>query len=266
MEKPNAGNHQQLDRLADARRGDIVIIFLSGPTSLNTPLSALQEHDTICVNGSANHLIENGISPFLYLVTDHNYFIRNTDAFFHQANASKHVVISKELLDVAMPQHSEQLASLNPAVIHRACKSKKGGLKNYLYLKLKYWNCDQVAYTAPLTSRQVIHGYSRNTRRGYFHTRTVAYAALQLAETLGYRTAYFSGLDMTGAVGRFYEKDGSPRERTTLDEDLDNILQGLEYMKGRSRMRVYNLSNDTRVPYSLVPFAETIETSTEGLR
>lgn len=259
-------NQHKIDQISGIRSAtNIAIIFLSGPTSLNTPLSVLREYDTICVNGSANHLIDNGITPFIYLVTDHNYFLRNTRAFFHQAGASQHTVISKELFDVAMQGYSKQLASLNPTIIRRACKSRKGGLKNYLYLKLKYWNCDQVAYTAPFNRREMIFGYSCNVRRGYFHTRTVAYAAVQLAETLGYKRTYFSGLDMTGSAGRFYEKEGSPCEKTTLDDDLDNILLGFKCMKGASRMRVYNLSNNTMVPYSLVPFADTIDTSMENM-
>lgn len=255
----DTGNQHQIDRLIASRNGDVAIIFLSGPTSLNTPLSALRQYDTICVNGSADYLIINDITPFIYLVTDHNYFIRNTESFFHQAKAARHVVVSKELYDVAKHRYSERLSALQPIIIHRACKSKKGGLKNYLKLKLKYRNCDMISYTAPLSKKGTIQGYSRDIRLGYFHTRTVAYAGIQLTETLGYKTVCFSGLDMTGSKGRFYEQKGSRLEKTSLDEDLDNILDGLSWMKTFSKMKVFNLSNDTRVPYELVPFADSVE-------
>ncbi|QEM82033.1 3-deoxy-D-manno-oct-2-ulosonate III transferase WaaZ [Halomonas binhaiensis] len=259
MSHSTFGLQQSISHLSEARRTDSVIIFLSGPSSSDTPLSSLSEYDTICVNGSAEYLIVRGVKPFIYLVTDHNYFKRNSQAFFRQASQCHHTVISKELFDVAIQTHRDAIRQLSPTVIHRACKSKKGGIKNFIRLKFKYWNRREITYTAPLRKSGIIYGYSRDIRFGYFHARTVAYAATQLAESLSYSRVYFSGFDMTGASGRFYDSKGAPQEKTTLDEDYDTILNALRCMKENSRIETYNLSRNTRIPYHLIPFAESVE-------
>ena len=50
---------QDVDSLINERKHDSAVIFLSGPTSVNTPISLLKESDVISVNGSARYLIEN---------------------------------------------------------------------------------------------------------------------------------------------------------------------------------------------------------------
>ena len=245
----------QLAQLQQNRSRPTAIIFLSGPSATQVPIETLRQHDVICVNGSIDYLLLNDVTPFIYLVTHHNFFLKKKQAFFTNAARAENLVVSRELYDRASAEEKQRLAGLDAVVIDRASKSKKGGIRRKLRLAWKYRGCHEVDYHAPWLKRQSIIGYSRDISHGYFHCRTVAYAALQLAESLGYQTAYLAGFDMNAAAGRFYESDNQPRLRTTLDQDYDVIVASLTFMKSVSQMKAYNMSLHTRIPYDVLPFA-----------
>lgn len=70
-----------VQQLIANRTSDNVIIFLSGPTSRGTPLSLLQNNDVITVNGAAEYLLSNSITPFIYVLTDARFFATKTSRF-----------------------------------------------------------------------------------------------------------------------------------------------------------------------------------------
>ena len=66
----------QLAQLQQNRSRPTAIIFLSGPSATQVPIETLRQHDVICVNGSIDYLLLNDVKPFIYLVTDHNFFLK----------------------------------------------------------------------------------------------------------------------------------------------------------------------------------------------
>lgn len=72
-----------VQQLIDSRTSDNAIIFLSGPTSRGTPLSLLQNNDVITVNGAAEYLLSNSITPFIYVLTDARFCYKDVMIFIN---------------------------------------------------------------------------------------------------------------------------------------------------------------------------------------
>lgn len=70
-----------VDMLMKEKVHENAVVFLSGPTSVNTPISLLNKSDVIAVNGSARYLIENEIKPFIYVLTDDRFLLQRNDDF-----------------------------------------------------------------------------------------------------------------------------------------------------------------------------------------
>lgn len=70
-----------LNKIMDNRISDDCIIYLSGPSSLDTPLNKMRDKNFICVNGSAGHLIDNNIPIFIYVVCDGS-FMKTIKTYF----------------------------------------------------------------------------------------------------------------------------------------------------------------------------------------
>lgn len=74
-----------VQQLIANRTSDNAIIFLSGPTSRGTPLSLLQNNDVITVNGAAEYLLSNSITPFIYVLTDARFCYKDVTIFINLA-------------------------------------------------------------------------------------------------------------------------------------------------------------------------------------
>lgn len=90
---------QDVDSLINERKHDNAVIFLSGPTSVNTPISLLKESDVIAVNGSARYLIENDIKPFIYVLTDDRFLIQKNDDFKFFVKNSQHTIVNCDVFE-----------------------------------------------------------------------------------------------------------------------------------------------------------------------
>jgi Kdo-III transferase WaaZ len=99
-------------------------------------------------------------------------------------------------------------------------------------------------------------GFSRNLEKGYFSSRTIPYAGIQLAYHLGFNRVFVVGMDLNSSLGRFYEQ-GCEAVRSRLDGDYEHyILPCFELMAERvinPDFRVFNLSPNSRLPASVVP-------------
>lgn len=73
--------HEILNGIMGERVSDDCIIYLSGPSSLDTPLEIMRSKSCICVNGSAGYLINNNIPVFLYVVCDGS-FMKTIKTYF----------------------------------------------------------------------------------------------------------------------------------------------------------------------------------------
>jgi Kdo-III transferase WaaZ len=88
----------------------------------------------------------------------------------------------------------------------------------------------------------------------------VAYVALQILYTLGYKEIYIAGLDMNNfSQPRFYESIGG-QQPTTLNHHVDDVFQAFDVaatLFKEKEIKVFNLS-----PSSAVQAFEKIDPST----
>lgn len=93
-------------------------------------------------------------------------------------------------------------------------------------------------------------GFSQDIFKGTFDYFTVAYVALQVIYTLGYKEIYIAGLDMNNFTQpRFYEKH-EHQQPTTLNRHVNEVFQAFDvaaalfHQKG---IHVFNLSQSSAV-------------------
>jgi KDO transferase-3 len=105
--------------------------------------------------------------------------------------------------------------------------------------------------------RQRPLGFSRDMSEGFFDARTVAYLTLQLAYHLGFSKVFLVGVDLNEKSGRFYEQREGINSPCGLDQHYyTRILPSFELMSKKvigDGFRVYNLSQCSRIPESVVP-------------
>ncbi|HBA1405491.1 TPA: 3-deoxy-D-manno-oct-2-ulosonate III transferase WaaZ, partial [Citrobacter koseri] len=68
---------------------DGCIIYLSGPSSLDTPLELLRAKSIISVNGSTGYLLENNIPVFAYIVSDGSFYEKNKSLFLKYSSYAR---------------------------------------------------------------------------------------------------------------------------------------------------------------------------------
>ena len=229
---------------------DECIIYLSGPSSLKTPEKILRKKSIIAVNGSIGFLQTNNIPVFAYIVCDGSYYENNKSLFFKYSSYSKYTFISPNVFNRATPSEKEKL--LNTCFIMKdLCKSRGGpGRKvRYTIKSLIYKN---VFIKCSFLRKVKTIGFSTDISYGQFGSATVAFTALQLALTLKFKSIYFSGLDMKGECQRFYKEDIP--QPTSLQKDFDLILKSFSFLMQKQYGNIYNLSEDTAIPYEVIPF------------
>ena len=229
---------------------DECIIYLSGPSSLKTPEKILRKKSIIAVNGSIGFLQTNNIPVFAYIVCDGSYYENNKSLFFKYSSYSKYTFISPNVFNRATPSEKEKL--LNTCFIMKdLCKSRGGpGRKvRYTFKSLIYKN---IFIKCSFLRKVKTIGFSTDISYGQFGSATVAFTALQLAITLKFRNIYFSGLDMKGKCQRFYKEDIA--QPTSLQKDFDLILKSFSFLMQKQYGNIYNLSEETAIPYEVIPF------------
>lgn len=238
-----------------------VIIFLSGKSSQNTPLEILRKYDTIAVNGSAIYLIDNGVIPFIYLVTDKKFYQAKPDDFWKSVNNSKFCIISFDLYNKAKPDDQENLRK-RCLILKDVYTNQFGGPVEIIKYIFKSDKSPDVKVHIPLFWRHRKVGFSCDLVKGYCPCHTVAFGAMQIAYNLKYERIICSGLDMNESTGRFYETPDSKEKNALpcrLDYDFKKVMAYFIFMKKNIDIKVYNMSNHTRVPYAVIPFISPSE-------
>lgn len=235
------------------RRADNTIIFLSGPTSLNTPIDLLKRNDVIAVNGSARYLLENGVSPFLYVLTDVRFLLQRGEDFRHFVEKSCYTIVNRDVYEGASEDDKKYLSE-HCYVIRPLYKREKGGVFKKIRLGILSLLDDNILIRVPLSKRKRLAGFSLDISRGYCSCHTIAFAALQIAYSLKYKKTVFSGLDLTGSCSRFYDEKKNP-QASELSKDLNKILPFFGFFRESvPGYPVFNLSDDTAVDYEIIPF------------
>lgn len=231
---------------------DNCMIYLSGPTSLETSIELLRSHSVIAVNGSAKQLINYEIPIFAYVVCDGSFYENNKELFTKYSNYAKFVFISENVLKHARPEERQDLID-SCYVLEDFCKSR-GGLGRKIRYLIKSIINKNIYIKCSVSKRKKTLAFSTDVSQGHFGSATVAFSALQIAISIGFSKILFSGLDLTGKCKRFYAEDNI--QPTALPNDVEFIIDSFVFAMDKHHSHVFNLSKNTAIPYSVIPFAD----------
>ncbi|EMX9180322.1 3-deoxy-D-manno-oct-2-ulosonate III transferase WaaZ [Citrobacter sedlakii] len=250
-----------VQQLTESRTSENVIIFLSGPTSRGTPLSLLRNNDVITVNGAAEYLLSNGITPFIYVLTDARFLLQRREDFYKFSHGSKFTFVNMDVYEAASEEDKCYMRA-HCFILRAFYKREKGGLFKKLKLEtLSRWN-KKLLINVPVSKRGRLVGFSKDISFGYCSCHTVAYTAMQIAYSLGYDNTICSGLDITGSCARFYDESNNPMP-SELSKDLVKILPFFKFMRAQvPDFQIYNLSDDTAIGYDIIPFIRPADVAT----
>lgn len=258
MKKIKYITYSNVKHLLESKKSDDVIVFLSGPTSKNTPLSVLRNRDVIAVNGSATYLLNNNIRPFIYVLTDARFLLQRRDEFYNSSRQSLFTIVNTDVYEEASEEDKIYLRE-NCLILRAFYKREKGGIVKKLKLTIRSWQYKSLQIRVPWTPKRRLVGFSKDIVRGYCSCHTVAYTAIQIAYSLQYSVIVCSGLDLTNTCRRFYDESNNPMP-SELSNDLPKILPFFKFMRDKiTDINIYNLSDDTAIGYDIIPFISPTE-------
>jgi len=253
----------QLAQLREQRRHSTCLLFLSGPSASEVSLSQLRATDIIAVNGSAGYLLDQGINPFIYLVTDGRFATQRFEAFKRHVTAATFTFINQEVFDSAPTDLQRWLAERCFILKELYKREKSGPIK-----KLKYaFFCARhpsVMMDVPLSRKKRMKGFSKDITLGYCNCKTVAYAAIQLAYSLGYPKIICAGFDLTSGGQRFYDRPGEAVMPSEISQDAQKIITVLRFMREKINPPLFTLSTTTAIPYDIIPLVEQVGEEVES--
>ena len=242
----------QLAHLRDQKEHDECLLFLSGPSAAEVPETLLRTKDIIAVNGSAGHLLDQGIAPFIYLVTDGRFPIHRCEEFKRHVLDSRFTFINQEVYDSA-PSSLQHWLVEHCFILKELYKREKSGpLKKIKYALFCAQN-PSVVMEVPFSRKKRIRGFSKDITIGYCNCKTVAYAAIQLAYSLAYKKIVCAGFDLTHGGQRFYDQQTGTAMPSELTQDTQKIIAVLRFMKERINPPLFTLSTTTAIPYDVIP-------------
>lgn len=250
-------NFSELAELRNSQSGDVFIVA-SGPSASHFPLGRYAHIPMMALNGSIRLFGEAGVAPYFYLCDDSS-FVRNRSPILLEAvDRAKNLALSPRVVDSLLKHapraldrdHVYRFERVNRPTLDRSAL----GDRRFAWAARKDVDLEcQFSFFRQKPNRI---GFSRNLEKGYFSSRTVPYAGIQLAYHLGFSRVFMVGLDLSSSVGRFYEQ-GDDAVPSRLDGDFDDyILPCFQLMSEKvvgPHFRVYNLSANSRLPTSVVP-------------
>jgi len=253
MSKVTFITRADVQQLIADRTSENAIIFLSGPTSRHTPLSLLRSNDVITVNGAAGYLLDNGIAPFIYVLTDARFLLQRREDFYKFSTNSRYTIVNTDVYEAASEEDKAFLRR-NCLILRAFYKREKGGVFKKFKLHLRSRLNNNLLISVPLSKKRRLVGFCKDISLGYCSCHTVAYTAIQIAYSLHYDNVICSGLDITGSCARFYDENNNPMP-SELSRDLIKIVPFLRFMRDNVRdLNIYNLSDDTAISYDIIPY------------
>ena len=247
----------QLEQLREQRRHSTCLIFLSGPSASEVPLAQLRATDIIAVNGSAGYLLDQGIKPFIYLVTDGRFATQRLKAFQRHVTESAFTFINQEVFDAA-PADLQRWLAERCFILKELYKREKSGPIKKLKYALYCARYPSVTMDVPFSRKKRMKGFSKDITFGYCNCKTVAYAAIQLAYSLSYPKIICAGFDLTSGGQRFYDQPGEATMPSEISQDTQKIIAVLRFMREKINPPVFTLSTTTVIPYEIIPFVEQV--------
>lgn len=212
----------------------------------------------LAMNGSICCFAEAGITPYFYLCDDSS-FVRNRLPLLLQATRlAQNLALSPRVVESLLEHEPQALDRRSLYCFERVNRPLQGlePICDREFARSARKDPDLECGFSWFRQKPNRIGFSRNLDKGYFSSRTIPYAGIQLAYHLGYSQVFVVGMDLDSSKGRFYEQGGAAVP-SRLDGDYeDYILPCFEMLAQRvvnADFRVYNLSLDSRLPSSVVP-------------
>ncbi|MDR2926072.1 MAG: hypothetical protein LBU76_09050 [Azoarcus sp.] len=235
-----------------------VFLLASGTSAVDFPVSQYVDIPFIAMNGSILRLEEENIRPLFYLCTDPAFPRKCPDIAKKGCEQAQHLVMNLMCYD-EIHKYCESVL-LDKSLYLIGClnshKSVRVSERRFAWLIRK--EKDFINAFSLLKNKTNSLGFSKNIARGYFGGRTVVWTALQFVYTLGFNKVFIIGMDLNKG-GRFYEKDGTSAQPTTIDIDYySDILPSFRLLSKKllskqDNFSVYNLSLNSRLPNSVLP-------------
>lgn len=244
-----------------------VFILASGPSAAEFPLKDFPNIPVIAMNGSILKCETDGITPYFYLCDDPGFVEGRPELAAKGVNQAQRTAMTAdcyEQLSLVAPH------SLEAKQLYLMSRLNRRNRRAIIPDKRFAWSIrndpDLHSYFSLLHAKPNRVGFSTNMSKGYFGSRTIPLAGLQLACHLGFSEVFLLGVDLNPSFGRFYEQ-GDSALPSTLDKDYDDyILPSFRLMAERivtpGCFEVFNLSENSRLPASIVPRLSLTEVHT----
>lgn len=235
-----------------------MFILASGPSAAKFPLHEFPSVPVIAMNGSILKCEAESVQPSFYICDDPRFIKARAslaEKGITQANAT---AMTADCYDRMLKLAPDCLSNKNLFLMSRVNRHNRRAIISDKRFAWSIRNDPYLhSYFSLLHAKPNRVGFSTNMAKGYFGSRTIPVAALQLAYHLGFSKAFLLGVDLNPSCGRFYEQ-GDEALPSTLDKDFDDyILPSFRLMAEKivspGRFEVFNMSDDSRLPSSVVP-------------
>ncbi|MBO2925858.1 MULTISPECIES: hypothetical protein [Pseudomonadaceae] len=233
-------------------------IVASGPSTKSFDFKRYRSYSFISMNGSISAFEDEDVKPFIYMCDDASFVCDRPELILRGVNYSKHIAASLEVLSGIYNISPDALKGKSIFLLERVNRFiGRKPLSDRAYAWSIRHDPDLICGLSLIRRSPNRIGFSLNMDKGYFVARTIPYVALQLSYHLGVRRVYLVGVDLDGAMGRFYES-GEEAVRTSLHQDYDKFIEpSFEWMSRKivrkGRYEVYNLSIASKLPSEIVP-------------
>ncbi|HDY98810.1 MAG TPA: lipopolysaccharide core biosynthesis protein [Pseudomonas sabulinigri] len=239
-------------------RSGPVFILASGPSAAEFSLREFPSVPVIAMNGSILKCEAEAVRPSFYLCDDPSFIESRASLAEKGITQAESTAMTADCYDRMLTMVPECLSSRRLFLLSRVNRYKRRAIISDKRFAWSIRNDPHLhSYFSLLHAKPNRVGFSTNMSKGYFGSRTIPVAALQLAYHLGFSKVFLLGVDLNPSAGRFYEqgKDALP---STLDKDFDEyILPSFRLMAEKivspGKFEVFNMSDNSRLPPSIVP-------------
>lgn len=248
------------DACRNSRAGPVFIVA-SGPSTRHFPLERYGHYPMMALNGSICRFSDTGTRPDYYLCDDSSFVRHRLPLMLQAVERARHLLLSPRVIETLLSFVPDALEGRSVFRLERAgrCDESHRHLSPRQYSRTMRNDQDIECNFSWFRQKPNRIGFSRNLKKGYFNSRTIPYAAIQLAYHLGFNKVFLVGVDLSPHAGRFYEQ-GDAAVGSRLDGDFDDyILPSFQLLAEKvikPQFQVYNLSAQSRLPDRLIPKLE----------
>ena len=234
-----------------------VWIVANGPSLAQLNLTSLHDEAFFGVNGAIVKLMQEGIVPEHYVITDPSFFKQRFNLVRNALGVGRKFYFTFHALDFICRQDPRLLREKDIYLYELVNYGYNEPVLEDAELQERLRKQDGLRVARPWRDYRV--GYSTDCAKGVFGGRTVTFQAMQLAQYFGYQSMYVLGMDMGAQQGqaRFYEGAGQPPRSSKLDRDFERIiLPAFEVARQvweDTGVQAFNVSPHSRMPHSVMP-------------